>query len=72
LIADAQFKLVRIADGVTIIDSKAQAFATYDRTPQRFADERAARDAELRVARSLANEITPRVGAAIAESTPSP
>ncbi len=71
LIADAQFKLVRIADGVTIIDSKAQASATYDRTPQRFADKRAARDAELRVARALANEITPRVGAAIAESSPS-
>ena len=61
---------MRIADNVTIIDAKAEASAVYDRTPQRFADERAARDAELRIARALANEISPRVGAAIAESLP--
>jgi LPS-assembly lipoprotein len=42
-IGDAQFKLVRIADSVTIIDAKAEASAVYDRTEQRFADERASR-----------------------------
>ena len=65
-IGDAQFKLVRIADNVTIIDAKAEESAVYDRTPQRFADERAARDAELRIARALASEIAARTGAALA------
>ena len=65
-IGDAQFSLVRLSDKKILLFAKAESFAVYDRTPQRFADLRAARDAELRIARALADEIAVRVGAALA------
>jgi LPS-assembly lipoprotein len=65
-IGDAHFSLVRLSDNKVLLEAKAQSSAVYDRTPQRFADMRAARDAELRIARALADEIEVRVGAALA------
>lgn len=66
--ADVEFNLVRLENGkeVLVLKSKATAAAAYDRTTQRFADLRAARDAELRLSRSLADEIASRVAAALA------
>jgi LPS-assembly lipoprotein len=40
--------------------------ASYDRFPQRFASVRAARDAEIRVAKLLADQIRTRVAAHLA------
>ena len=65
-IGDARFSLVRLSDNKVLLNAKAESSAVYDRTPQRFADLRAARDAELRIARELADEIEVRVGAALA------
>ena len=39
--------------------------ASYDRTSQRFADMRAARDAEIRDAKNLADQIQTRIAAAM-------
>jgi LPS-assembly lipoprotein len=39
----------------------------YDRTIQRFGNLRAARDAEIRIAKALAAEIELRIAAALAE-----
>jgi len=67
-IGEARFSLVRLSDNKVLLNAKAQSSAVYDRTPQRFADLRAARDAELRMARALADEIEVRVGAALANA----
>ena len=42
----------------------ANAAAAYDRTTQRYADLRAARDAEIRLARALSQEISLRLASA--------
>ncbi len=64
-VGDAKFTLTRLSDKAVVFSGKAQASAVYDRTPQRFADLRAGRDAELRIARALASEIEVRVAAAL-------
>ncbi len=63
----AQFDLVKIEGSKVVYSGKANAAAVYDRTFQSFGNLRAARDAEIRLARSLASEIELRVGAALAE-----
>ena len=66
--ADVEYTLVKLegAKETQVVKDKAYAAAAYDRTTQRYADLRAARDAEIRLARSLADEISTRVGAALA------
>ena len=66
----ALFTLTRI-DGDTdkpLFAGSATSSAVYDRTLQSYADLRANRDAELRVAKSLADEIELRVAAALSET----
>ena len=66
LIADAAYSLTTL-DGTRVIASgKATASASYDRYPQRFANVRAARDAEIRVAKLLSEQIRTRLAAALA------
>lgn len=50
-------------DGQTVTEGTAQASATYDRSIQRFASVRAARDAEIRVAKQLSEQIKTRLAA---------
>jgi LPS-assembly lipoprotein len=59
--ADAAFTLVRLSDNKEVFKDKAFAVASYDRTTQRYAGLRAARDAELRLSRTLAQEISIRI-----------
>jgi LPS-assembly lipoprotein len=66
LIADADFTLKPLGDGPVILSGRATASASYDRGPQRFASLRAARDAEIRVARQLAEQIQTRIAATLA------
>ncbi len=66
LIGDAKYILTKIAGGATIASGSASAFAVYDKTEQRFANLRAKRDAQIRVARSLADEIDLRLAAELA------
>jgi LPS-assembly lipoprotein len=56
-------------DGSTVIaKGVATSLATYDRFEQRFATVRAARDAEIRLAKELAEQVRTRLSAALAHS----
>lgn len=64
LVGTADYKLVKIGgaeDAPALLSGTAQASASYDRTTQRFANVRAARDAEIRVAKQLAEQIKNRL-----------
>ena len=61
----ATIKLTKIEGNVAIYNGTATSAAVYDRTLDSFANLRAARDAEIRIARSLADEIELRVAAAL-------
>jgi len=65
----AKFDLIKIDGNAVIYSGSATGAAVYDRTLQSFANLRAARDAEIRVARSLADEIELRVAAALGEKS---
>jgi len=62
---DADFRLEPAAGGDPIVKGTAYSSATYDRTSNRYANVRAARDAEIRNARVLADQIRTRVAAAL-------
>jgi len=65
LIESANIVLISIDSGKMIYNGQATAIAPYDRSFNDYSNLRASRDAELRLARSLADEIAQRVGAAI-------
>lgn len=52
-------------DGRLVTEGIAQGSATYDRTAQRFANVRAARDAEIRLAKMLSEQIKTRIASAL-------
>ncbi|MGH6797340.1 MAG: LPS assembly lipoprotein LptE [Roseiarcus sp.] len=69
VVVNADYRLMPVgAVGGTEPITKGQAtvVASYDRTSQRFSNLRAARDAEIRDAKRLADEIRTRVAAAMA------
>ena len=66
VVTDASYKLVSLGDGREITHGAVFMTASYDRTTQRFADTRAARDAEIRDAKALADQIQTRIAAAMA------
>ncbi len=56
-------------DGKTVVaQGTATTSASFDRFPQRFANMRAARDAEIRVARDLAQQVRTRLSMVLANS----
>jgi LPS-assembly lipoprotein len=63
LTATAVFTLKRAGGGETLFTSQANAAAVYDRTEDRFANLRALRDGDIRLAKSLADEIELRLAA---------
>jgi len=65
VIGDAKFTLTQIDGGKLVYQGAATAAAVYDRSLQGFANLRAKRDAEIRLARTLADEINLRVAAAL-------
>jgi len=67
VVGEAKFDLTKIENGALIYTGSATASAVYDRFFQSYANLRAARDAEIRIARELADEIALRVGAALSE-----
>ncbi|MGD0640017.1 MAG: LPS assembly lipoprotein LptE [Roseiarcus sp.] len=67
VIGKATFTLTKIEDNTIIYKGDATSSAVYDRTLDTFANLRAGRDAEIRIARSLADEIELRVAAALGE-----
>jgi LPS-assembly lipoprotein len=62
----ANYRLLSIADNREIAAGTAISFATYNRNTQRFANLRAARDAQQRVARQLAEQIHIQIAAKLA------
>ena len=63
LVGDVSYTLL---DGDRVVTrGKATASATYDRVSQRFATVRAGRDAEIRLAKELAEQIKTRLAAAL-------
>jgi LPS-assembly lipoprotein len=66
---DVDFKVVPIDGGEPITKGTAFSSATYDRTSNRYSNVRAARDAEIRNAQVLAEQIRTRVAAAFATKT---
>jgi len=62
----AHFTVKPIAGGNPVVDATATASASYDRNPQRFASLRAAREAEILVAKQLAEQIKTRLAALLA------
>ena len=72
VVTDVYYTLMP-AGGVTpIATGVVSSAATYDRSDQRYANIRAARDAEIRDAKTVADQITTRVAAALASPRPAP
>jgi LPS-assembly lipoprotein len=63
---DASYTLIKVLGGAEVLKGTATEAAAYDRTTQRYADLRAARDAEIRIARALSSEISLRLATALA------
>lgn len=66
LIVDANYKLVTVPEGVEVTTGVASTIASYDRFSNRLSNVRAARDAEIRDAKILADNIRTRVSMALA------
>jgi LPS-assembly lipoprotein len=66
VIVDADYVLAPAAGGEAITKGTAFSIASYDRTTQRISNVQAARDAETRNAKVLADQIRTRVSAALA------
>jgi LPS-assembly lipoprotein len=69
VVTTANYQLVPVAGPEPILKGRAFVAASYDRTSARFADVRAARDAEIRDARVLADQIRTQVAAELATRT---
>jgi LPS-assembly lipoprotein len=63
---DATYTLTKVDGGAKVLSGNATAAAAYDRIQQRYNDLRAARDAEIRIARALSAEISTRLASALA------
>jgi LPS-assembly lipoprotein len=69
LTGQAEYTLNKVDGGEKVLEGKAIAAAAYDRSQQRYNDLRAARDAEIRLARALSAEISLRVASELAGKT---
>jgi LPS-assembly lipoprotein len=69
LTGEANYTLIKVDGGAQVVKSNATAAAAYDRTQDRYADLRAQRDAEIRIARALSQEISLRLASALAGKT---
>lgn len=67
VVVNAEYKLLRAGTETQITAGKVTALEGYDRTSQRFANLRAAQDAEIRGAKALADQIRIRLAAALAK-----
>ena len=70
VVTDVTWTLVPVEGGPPVAKGTVTSFATYDRSSQRFANIRAARDAEIRDARTLADQITTQVAAGLDGKAP--
>ena len=66
VITEINYRLVPIGGGAPLASGTVTSAANYDRTEQRFANIRAARDAEIRDAHIVADQITQQISAKLA------
>jgi len=66
------YTLTAIDTGKVLTTGEVSAAAPYDRSSQRFANIRAARDGEIRVAQSLARDIKVRLSGFLANQSGNP
>ena len=66
VVIDTDFTLTPVGGGDPVAHGTVTSAASYNRSEQRYANIRAARDAEIRDAKVIADEITQRVAAALA------
>lgn len=62
---NANYSLVSLKDGKVVTSGTAQAIVSFDRNSQRYATVRAQRDAEIRAAKVLAEQIRIRIVGAL-------
>jgi LPS-assembly lipoprotein len=67
LVGDVAYTLATVDGSKVITSGKVQGSASYDRNVQRFATVRAARDAEIRLAKLLADRIRTQVAIAVSK-----
>jgi LPS-assembly lipoprotein len=67
VVVNAEYKLLRAGTEAQITAGKVTVLEGYDRTSQRFANLRAAQDAEIRGAKMVADQIRIRLAAALAK-----
>jgi LPS-assembly lipoprotein len=67
--AAANYTLNEVDGGAVVLKGNASAAAAYDRSQERYADLRAQRDADIRLARALSSEISLRLASALAGKT---
>jgi LPS-assembly lipoprotein len=65
----ARYVLKRAGSGEEVVSGAASNAAVYDRTEDRFANLRAQRDSEIRLAKALADEIELRLAARLGEKS---
>lgn len=67
VVLTADYRLVRIDTQAVVTKGNFFVFKSYDRTSERFSNIRAARDAEIRDAKALSDELRIRLAAALSE-----
>ncbi len=72
VIVDAHYRLVTLPDEHEVTKGVASNIASYDRFSSRLTNIRAARDAENRDARTIAEEIRTRIATALSSRAPTP
>ena len=65
LVGDLRYTLTSLDGKQTLASGKLQGSASYDRNAQRFATVRAARDAEIRLAKSLSDQLRTQIAVAV-------
>ncbi|MFY9626950.1 MAG: LPS assembly lipoprotein LptE [Methylocystis sp.] len=72
VVVDAEYRLVTVPGDKEVTKGIAFNIASYDRFSSRLTNVRAARDAETRDAKTIADEIRTRIATALSSRTPSP
>ena len=72
VVINAVYKLEDFVTGLPVTQGTAFVFKSYDRTSERFSNIRAARDAEIRDAKELSEQLRLRLAAALSERRQAP
>lgn len=65
VVINADYRLVYVGTGLPVTSGRAFVFKSYDRNSERYANIRAARDAEIQDAKALSDQLRIRLAAAL-------